>query len=204
MASENKSQNDHGKLLALLLFVGAGALVLMSMGSEDKKSGPGQAPASVKSEKFEKNVNKHLMLTNENMEMQRRRMEIENARTGSDFNSTRAQTTYENPSGGVDLSTDSRAAEVAKELGRGDRQEDQPMNPHEVIQKELFNQQQNAEYTQAYKEEYARQFIENARRGGYKVILDDQYRVKQVIPIRRETAGEGSSENFDLSSGFAR
>ncbi|MBO9665670.1 MAG: hypothetical protein J7501_02515 [Bdellovibrio sp.] len=203
MASEKKSQNDHGKLLALLLFVGAGALVLMSMGPEEKRTA-GQAPASVKSEKFEKNVNKHLMLTNENIEMQRRRMEIENARSNGDFNSTKAQATYEAPSGGVDLSTDSRASDVARELGRGDRQEDQPMNPHEVIQKELFNQQQNAEYTQAYKEEYARQFVENARRGGYKVILDDQYRVKQVVPLRRDTAGEGSGEMFDVTSGLAR
>lgn len=189
-----KSQNDHSKLLAILLFVGAGTLILMSMGPEQtKKSG---APAAVKTEKFEKSVNKHLMYTNEKMDLERRRMEIENARLGGDFNSTKAQPTYEPQTSGVDLSTDSKAAEVANELGRGTRREEEATSPHDIIQKELFNAEQNAQYTQVYKEEYARQFIENARRGGYKVILDDQYRVKQVIPIRRPS--EATSSNMQL------
>lgn len=190
-----KSQNDHSKLLAVLLFVGAGALILMSMGTEQARKGS-VAPASVKTEKFEKSVNKHLMYTNEKMDLQRRRMEIENARLATDFNATKSQATYQPQTSGVDLSTDSRAAEVANEIGRGVRNEDEALSPHDVIQKELFNADQNAEYTQAYKVEYARQFVENARRGGYKVILDDQYRVKQVIPIRNPS--EAGSSNIQL------
>ncbi|MFM6929878.1 MAG: hypothetical protein ACKOX6_15520 [Bdellovibrio sp.] len=187
-----KSQNDHSKLFAVLLFVGAGTLILMSMGPEQTRKGS-VAPAAVKTEKFEKSVNKHLMYTNEKMDLQRRRMEIENARLAADFNSTKSQATYQPQTSGVDLSTDSRAAEVANELGRGVRREEEALSPHDVIQKELFNSEQNAEYTQAYKEEYARQFVENARRGGYKVILDDQYRVKQVIPIRNPSDASGSN-----------
>ncbi|QLY25657.1 hypothetical protein [Bdellovibrio sp. KM01] len=189
--AEQKSSNDNNKLLAILLFLGAGILVLMSLGNDNPKSG-GQAGVK-KTEKFEKAVNKHLMLTNEKMEFERRRLEIENA-AGSDFNSTKAQTTYNPQDSGLDLSNDSRAAEVANILGRGERKEGEPLNPNDVIQKELFNAQQEVEYSEAYKKEYARQFVENARRGGYKVYLDENYRVKQVVPLNRQP---GSTDIFN-------
>ncbi len=193
--AEQKSSNDNNKLLAILLFLGAGILVLMSLGNDNSKSG-GYA-GTKKSEKFEKSVNKHLMLTNEKIEFERRRMEIENA-TGGDFNSTKAQETYNPQDSGLDLSSDSRAAEVADILGRGERKEGEPLNPHDVIQKELFNAQQEAAYSEAYKKEYARQFVENARRGGYKVYLDENYRVKQVIPLNRQP---GSTDIFNTNGG---
>ncbi|WII70783.1 hypothetical protein QJS83_09955 [Bdellovibrio sp. 22V] len=169
--------------LALLLFIGAAGLVFAYLGSEDPKPVAQQDPR-VKSQKYEKSVNRHLMFTNEKMELARQRMEVENARLlNTDFNSTSAQRAYTNDNT-LDLSTDTRAQELANELGRGTRKEE-AMSPHDVVQRELFNAQQMAEYTQAYKEEYARQFIENARRGGYKVILsDDLSRVISVTPLR--------------------
>lgn len=183
MASKT-SQKEKSMLLALLLFVGAAGLIFAYLGSEE--SGKSSRPSpTVKSEKFEKAVNKHLMLTNERMELERQRMQLENARLlNSDFNQTEPQRAYAND-GRLDLSGDNRAAELANELGRGDRREES-MSPHDIVQRELFNAQQMSEYSQAYKEEYARQFIENARRGGYKVILsEDLSRVISVTPIRQ-------------------
>ncbi|WP_413559398.1 hypothetical protein [Bdellovibrio sp. HCB209] len=173
-------------------------LVIMSLGNEGAKTTG--APGEKKTAKFEQAVNKHLMLTNEKMEFEKRRMEIENS--GADFNSTKAQATYNPTDSGLDLANDSKAAEVANILGRGVRQEGVPSNPHDVIQKELFNAEQEAAYSEAYKAEYARQFVENAARGGYRVILDDEYRVKQVMPIQR-TPGSMDIFNPTQSSGGA-
>ncbi|MNJ93464.1 hypothetical protein D3C87_111460 [compost metagenome] len=190
MATE-KNQKDRSSLFALLLFLGAGALVIMSLGPDPKPQAKSSSGAAAKSEKFEKNVNKHLMVTNDTMEMARQRMAIENAQLARDFSSTKPQKVYEVQSNGVDLSGDSHAADIANELGRGERQ--RVINsPHDVIQKELFNDQQNEAYTQAYKEEYARQFVENARKGGYKVQLNDEFKVISVTPIRKPT------QNIDL------
>jgi hypothetical protein len=193
--AQEKSSNDNNKLLAILLFLGAGILVLMYLGNDN--SGKPGASGVVKSDKFTKSVNKHLMVTNEKMEFERRRIEIENA-ANSNFNATKAQPTYNAQDSGLDLSNDSKAAEVAEMLGRGERKENTSNNPHDVIQRELFNAQQDAQYSAAYKEEYARQFVENAAKGGYKVILDENYKVRSVTPINRQP---GSTDIFNTGGG---
>ncbi|XGC81038.1 hypothetical protein ACES2L_00905 [Bdellovibrio bacteriovorus] len=187
--SSAQEKKETPMLLALLLFIGAAGLIFAYLGSEDSK--PVRAvDTTVKSEKYEKAVNKHLMFTNEKMELERQRMAVENAKLlNSDFNSTTPKQAYTNDSK-LDLTVENRAAEVANELGRG-LKEEQAMTPDEIVQRELFNQQQNQEYSRAYKEEYARQFIENARRGGYKVILsDDLSRVISVQPLRSRQSME--------------
>lgn len=182
--------------LALLLFIGAAGLIFAYLGTEDPKPNVQGPSPTAKSEKFEKSVNKHLMFTNEKMELERQRMQVENARLlNSDFSSTQPQHAYQNDNK-LDLSTDTRAEDLAKELGRGERAEDYS-TPHDVVQKELFNAQQARSYSQAYKEEYARQFVENARRGGYKVILsEDLSRVISVTPIRNP--GQSFNTNMEL------
>lgn len=198
--TSQKSQKERSMVLALLLFVGAAGLIFAYLGSEDSKPAKVAGPSpTAKSEKFEKAVNRHLMFTNERIELERQRMEVENARLlNNDFNSTKPQRAYSNDSR-LDLSNDNRAAEIAEELGRGERNED-IVTPHDIVQKELFNAQQQQAYSQAYKEEYARQFVENARRGGYKVILsEDLSRVISVTPLRNPS--QNSMDLFGSSSG---
>lgn len=199
--TSQKPQKENSMMLALLLFLGAAGLVFAYLSSEEKAPKKTGAPASVKSEKFEKSVNRHLMLTNERIEMARQRMQIENSQAlNADFSSTRPQQAYENPNR-LDLSQDTRAQEIAEELGRAGRREES-MSPHDIVQKELFNADQAQEYSQAYKEEYARQFVENARRGGYKVILsEDLSRVIKVIPIRNPSNSMNLFEDSGSGSG---
>lgn len=181
-STENK---DSSKLVALLLLIGAIVLLILYLGSDGKKKKSLETSQAVKSEKYEKSVNKHLMVTNETIEMQRQRMEIENARFAKDLDAASAQPKYVAPQEGADLATDHRASDIADLLGRGERKPESFETPNDIIQKELFNRQQMDEYSKAYKEEYARQFVENARRGGYKVQLDDNFKVISVSPIRK-------------------
>lgn len=190
--TSKKSQKESSLFLALLLFIGAAGLIFAYLGSEER-SGKGKGSPVLKTAEYEKAVNKHLMLTNEQIEMQRKKMQIETAaQMNSNFNATKPQAAFHNDSH-LDLQSDDKAAEIAKELGRGSRFEE-VNSPNDVIQKELFNQQQMQQYTEAYREEYARQFVENARRGGYKVILsEDLSRVISVTPIRNP-----SQQSMDL------
>lgn len=183
--------------LALLLFLGAAGLIFAYLGETSNTNGTG-AVSALKTGNFEKSVNKHLMLTNEKMAMQRQRMQLENAQlTNSQLNSPSAQPRYVNE-GQLDLSSENNAAEIANDLGRGERFEEITA-PQDLIQKELFNEQQMQEYSKAYKEEYARQFVENARRGGYKVILsEDLSRVLSVKPLR--DPNKNSMELFNSGS----
>lgn len=195
MGSEQPQKKERSLLLALLLFIGAGVLIFTYIGTEDSKTKTTAKEITpvLKTDKYEKSVNKHLMLTNEKMKLETQRTQLENAKLlNREFNTVPAQLPYANDNK-LDLSSDNRAAEVAKDLGRGESRHEEVLTPDDIVQKELFNQQQMQEYTQAYKEEYARQFIENARRGGYKVILsDDLSRVISVTPLR------SPSQNINL------
>ena len=167
----------------------------MSLGSDSKKATKGtSASAKTKTSEYQKNVNRHLMLTNEKMQMERRRMDVENFQTADRLQDSRAQKAYQ-PHHDLDLNTDSRGFDIANEIGRGTKNAAEPSTPDEVVQAELYNRQQANQYDEAYREEYARQFIENARRGGYRVKLsDDLSRVIQVQPIRNPS---GANTGFE-------
>lgn len=49
---------------------------------------------------------------------------------------------------------------------------------------------------EAEKKEYARQFIENARKGGYHIELDSNNEVIKVTPIRKPSQQEDSSGSY--------
>jgi hypothetical protein len=181
-------------LLALLLFIGAAGLIFAYFGSADSAQNSGKA-AAARTGKFEGLVNKHLMYTNDKVELQRQRIQVENAQALSKGGGRAAppQVAYSND-GKLDLSSEDHASEIAKELGRGPRRPEFN-TPEDIVQQDLYNAQQAAEYNEAYREEYARQFVENARRGGYKVILsEDLSRVMSVTPIRNP--GKNSFDVF--------
>jgi hypothetical protein len=192
-APKKDEQKERSMLIALILFIGAGALIFMSLGSDKKKAAAGAA-AKTKTSEYQRNVNRHLMLTNEKMQMERRRMDVENFQSADRLQDARAQKAFQ-PRQNLDLSTDSRGYDIANEIRRGEKPPGEPSTPDEVVQAELYNREQANQYDQAYREEYARQFVENARRGGYKVRLsEDLSRVIQVQPIRNPS---GANTGFE-------
>ncbi len=69
-------------------------------------------------------------------------------------------------------------------------------SPAEQIQSESNLRQQYREKEELDKQEYARQFIENARKNGYHVVLSSEYKVLSVTPIRKPTQIEELPELF--------
>jgi hypothetical protein len=181
---DQKQQKDKSVLLALL-FIGAALLLLyFAFGTAGKKP---TAQEITKNKTFEKAVNKHLLSTSEKIEFDRQKAVIENSQYANDFRSGKSGRPAYQPDNNLDLSTDSRSSTIVDDIGRGKKAPSDFQTPDEIVQSDIFNDQQSAEYSQAYKEAYAKQFVENARKGGYNVILTDDFKVKSVQPIRKPT-----------------
>jgi hypothetical protein len=196
---DNGNSKDKSMLLALLLFLGAAGLIFAYLGQS-----PTDQPKSniVKSAAYEKTVNRHLMSTNDRINFEQQKAQLEAAKLlGKGAKALNPQDAYQNDNS-LDLNHDHNAQDIANELGRGERKAASFESPDDVIQSEVMNQQQMREYSDEYKREYARQFIENARRGGYKLVLSDDFsRVISVTPIKKqnglnlfESGSRGSSK----------
>lgn len=177
---------DLQKWLPVGILVASGGLLLYAMND----TGPAPKTHSARSERVQETVNKHLERTAEQLEMQRRRMQIENSRLVMNYDSSVAERAYTPPSEGVELQQADSSSAVARDLGVNNIKQ-LPSNPTDLIHSQLFEQQQARQYNEAYKKEYARQFIENARRGGYEVRLSDDFKVESVKPIRKPSGQRG-------------
>ena len=183
MGSKQDHDQKRSSLIALLLLIGAGAVLFIGMSQEQKQSA-GQGHR--RSEAHDNLVNRHLFLTNEKIEATRQQAEIKaNEQIYGLRKNVQAPPKVE--ARGVDLEADYRAYEVAEQIGRGPQPTPGAQSPNEWVQEELFYDEQQREYSEAYKAEYARQFVENARRKGWDVRLSDDYRVLSVKPLRKPT-----------------
>jgi len=187
---KNQGKEDKSYVIALLLLLLAGFFVILYLLPEKSPSSPAGAAGGPQSKQFEERVNRHLFNTSQTMELSREKMKLEADRLEREGVKPRgADSTPVHP---LDLSTDPRAEALLKALGREATQPHGPANPDEQIQAELFESQQLQEYSEEYKREYARQFIENARKAGYIIKLNDDYKVISVRPLRKP------AENFEL------
>lgn len=88
--------------------------------------------------------------------------------------------------------SESEIAKMANQLPAVPSQSDQPKT--KVTQSEEFDLKT---MTPDEKKEYARQYIENARRGGYLIELDDNMEVIKSTPIRKPTQQDDSIDNLN-------
>lgn len=71
------------------------------------------------------------------------------------------------------------------------------ISPADVINIDLYNQTANENIDELARRQYAKDFIDNARQGGFHVILtDDLSEIKSVTPIRKPSQQYDSVESF--------
>lgn len=137
-------------------------------------------------------VNKHLWMTGKAQELAQERMKAQNDYTNPKVGDSiwpNGQKPEVSKQIGVDHSADSNETTAYQDLNRYPKQLNM-QNPDNVIQAQLSDEDRRREYEQAYKAEYARQFVENARVNGYDVRLNDEYVVISVRPIRNPSNSE--------------
>ncbi|MGZ3747916.1 MAG: hypothetical protein ACXWRE_11170 [Pseudobdellovibrionaceae bacterium] len=189
----DQKKEDKSYLVALALLLLSGFFLLLFIFHESGKENGHATDSStgpVDAKKFEDKVNNHLFKTSQSIENSRQKMQIENDQLLNRGISTKPspQETLHK----LDFSMDPRAEALLKELGREAKEATGPASADEEVQTDLFESQNNQELSEAYKKEYARQFIENARKAGYIIKLNDDYKVISVRPIRKP------AENMEL------
>jgi len=186
---EKQKKKDKSYLLALVLLLLSGFFILLFILPDGKKS-ESLKPNAAHSKEYEERVNKHLFKTAQDIELSHEKMQIEMndlANKGIGPQALPKEDVHK-----LDFSADPRAEALMRELGRGSRESTGPSNADEQVQADLFQEEQSREYSEAYKKEYARQFVENARKAGYLIKLSDDYKVISVRPIRKP------AENYEL------
>lgn len=143
-------------------------------------------------------VNAHLQWTQKKIEMDEAKAKMEmqkNLQTLPPGSGKNSRSSNKN----LDLSYDKSSEEFAQSVERGSKPDQLPTDPNELIQTKIFQDQQLAEYTEAYKQEYVRRFIQNARNQGWDIKVNDQYKVISARPIRKPSqapsvfSGNGSN-----------
>lgn len=170
------------------IVIGLGLLLVFSILPSSKNPGePTSTPQPIRanSPEAERRVNAHLRSTAELLEIEKRRTEIENS-----FVLPQLGASVLNPAG--------RGRSLGQKEGfdhSGDRRMDALINdihepstsrfyatPEANVQREIARSQEESRELDEEREAFVQQFLANARRNGYEVKLDKEYR---VISVRR-------------------
>ncbi len=127
-------------------------------------------------------VNKHLILTNKKIELAQEAARLKNVQTIPAVGEQILPRWKPSEVVGVDQSYDRNELNAARDLAR--HPELSLNSPGAIVQSEMADSEVTTQLESEQREEYARQFIQNARAGGYDVELDENYRVKKVRKIR--------------------
>ena len=168
---------------ALLIFLG-----LDNDSSSQKNSQAGEAQLASKSGRvsnsdYDEKVNKHLFHTQAQKDLKSAQAKAENTMMAPDLHDVEAQTKYGNGNSGVQTHGDVWDDQIVHEFEKN--QQSDFYKPDFQVQQELYENQMLNQYDQAYREEYKKQFIENARRAGYQVKLGPDNKVISVKPLKK-------------------
>ena len=179
---KKQEKKDKSYLFGLALLLLSGFFVFLFLLPESPQVA-NSGNRVTQSKEFESKVNNHLFKTSQSIEISREKMKMEADQLAA--RGINPKSAVKEDFQGLDFSTDPRAEALLKELGRDVKESSGPTNADEAVQADLFESEQYQQYSEAYKKEYARQFIENARKAGYLIKLNDEYKVISVKAIRK-------------------
>jgi hypothetical protein len=180
---------DSHKRIALFILLLLLSFGVFRMAGDIGKPGHADfASFDPRSARVENIVNKHLTMTDRKILLQNDRAQLENTElpaVGDQIwpkNTWNRNRSSEPRQDGVDLSSDRREEAAISDLNRNPKEYGNYRSPHSVIQNEESEKDARALEQKWYRERYAQQFIENARRNGIEVKLNDDL---VVIDVRK-------------------
>lgn len=159
-------------------------LILMFLIFRTEESGPlivkKTLDSNANSELGNERTNQHLFLTNEKIKIDEQKSKIHAdaierqlkntpSLKGANPTQLKIEDDWGPPIQGVEMSGS----------------QNEPETPDETIQRQLYEKQFEEAYNESYREAYADQFIENARKNGYEVKLNSDFRVISVKKIKQ-------------------
>ena len=182
--SAKNNKNDSKSFLVLLLFIfGAGFFYWLGISNQSTPPKPAKKSVSAYSTETEALVNRHLHMTSQAVQLNERKRKIENSFSAPQLGESVVNRPRDKKDYGVDHSSDTNESNAYDDLNRYPK-EMAYTNPDNIIRGQLSDQDTAIEYDEAYRQEYARQFVENARRNGYEVKLNSEYVVISVRKVR--------------------
>lgn len=184
----NKTQKEKDKSwIFLVLLVFGLAIIFLSENPENKKAGKGNSSQVINDPERMKRVDGHLKDTAYNVEADRRQRQIEVYQQLNKLHSTSAQTAYQE-SKEFSLESDPYMQSLTDELDRSRQTPPDQSTPEDIVQQRLYENEQLQKASEAYREAYAEQFKENARRGGWDIELGPNFEVLSVRKLKEKRA----------------
>jgi hypothetical protein len=179
----NQKKQKSPAWMGAALILAAFGLIYMVWNSDQIAGKTEQASMSKKERsKIDLVVNKHLIMTNKKIELEQERARLEHLTDTPSVGDQILPRNKPNALYGVDHSSDRNELNAVRDLERPP--ELNISSPDAVIQSELADTAAIAESERRYRDEYARQFIANAKAAGYAIELDDNFVVKKVMKIK--------------------
>ncbi len=182
-SAKTKNELDNKKLLLSLFFLfSAFGLFWLALQDEEGLSENDLIPVQASDEA----VRKHLRKTSQKIQAQKVQAQIENFAPAPRFNEGGTQV-YEASSHGLEFRPDPRLNELSHTLRREPKASGSQLpEPNEMIQNQLYEQQRWNEYKLAYRQAYAQKFIENARKHGWEIRLNEEFKIVKVKAIKKD------------------
>lgn len=176
MNQKNSSQGSDKKniyLLALLLFLASGFFLYLAFTSQQ------EVPENTLTASDQVNFN--LQKTMQKQELERLRLQNEHF---SKFNRLDPRSVRKKPEeSSLRLEYDRTQDRVAEDLENRHAPRVLTKSVDDIVQTQLLNDYIAHEQNENARREYARQFIENARRNGYEIKLTSDFKVRSVRRI---------------------
>lgn len=177
-----KDKSNSGVILIIALLFGATLSLFLYFAKQEKQAKVESFGGVVSTE----SVNRHLQYTQKRMDLERewvaQKEKSSRNLIGAGKSSTSAA--FKNLNG-LDLTEEKSGKQLMEELDRGSSSARYSEDPAQLVQKKLAIEQQQQEMLQAYRQEYNRQFVENARKNGWEIRLDENSKIISAKPVRR-------------------
>ncbi len=150
----------------------------------------------------EKRVNEFLKEIERRRQLTQDKTQVENYFTAPRIGSTVAIQPAQTELHPFKMKPEGLEDQVSRDLDFRNFERQQAASAEAVVQEQLTEQLRQQEYDKAYREAYVRDFIENARRNGYQVQVNDDLVVTSVVPIQgvRRNASDDEDVDFDDSA----
>lgn len=179
VAIHKKSLSSNKAVIFVVLALAVVAIAIWGL-PEEKQNYSRQ----VDRHKVDAIVNKHLMMTNKKIELSQEKTRIEQLDSVPEVGMSILPRQRHGALYGIEANSDRNENNAIRDLERP--KEIDVSSPDAIIQNEFADRQKQAIQESRARDEYARQFIANARAAGYVIELDDRFVVKSVRRLKPE------------------
>ncbi len=142
-------------------------------------------------------VNEHLKKVTDKMELERMKTMVANMKIANEGASSAvaAKRADENQPI-IDFSDDPRGRQQAEDFGRTNELKKNPIDPRSLVYGSVIDERRAQKVKELERREQAKAFVANARKDGWRVRLDDNYKIKSYERMDPESAEQVEQEKY--------